>query len=141
MQTQFRILTANELPKIIPMLQELGAYKVPVDLLESRLNEMQSQHYKCMGVFVNNTLVGMSGLWFQTRHYAGKSMEIDHVFIGPEYRNKGLGSKFMLHLESFAKQEGCTAIELNSYVENFPSHKFYYHHGFIARGFHYIKRF
>ena len=66
MQTQFRILTANELPKIIPMLQELGAYKVPVDLLESRLNEMQSQHYKCMGVFVNNTLVGMSGLWFQT---------------------------------------------------------------------------
>ncbi len=141
MQTQFRILTTAELPIIIPLLQDLGEYKVAPELLKSRLEEMAQQHYKCIGVFNNNDLIGMSGMWFQTRHYAGKSVEIDHVYLAPEHRNKGLGSKFMEFIETYVKSEGCQAIELNSYVENFPSHKFYYNRGFIARGFHYIKWF
>ena len=29
---------------------------------------------------------------------------------------------------------------LDAYVENFKAHKFYYREGFIARGFHYLKK-
>jgi len=29
---------------------------------------------------------------------------------------------------------------LDAYVENFKAHRFYYRHGFHARGFHYLKR-
>ena len=73
-----------------------------------------------------NVLVFITGLWFCTRHYAGKSVELDHVYIQPEYRGKGLGKAFMLWIRTYAKTKGCNTIELNTYVQNYPSHKFYY---------------
>ena len=32
-------------------------------------------------VFKDEILVGVVGMWFCTRHYSGRSVEIDHVFI------------------------------------------------------------
>lgn len=139
MPIHFRLLTKDEIPDIIPLLARLGEHKVPESLLRERLNEMRDQNYECMGVFDDSKLIGMSGMWFQTRHYAGPSVEIDHVYIDPEYRNSGLGTDFMNHIESYAKSKGCQAMELNTYVENYPSHKFYYNKGFVLRGYHFYK--
>ena len=53
---------------------------------------MFSQNYECMGVFIKSKLIGVVGLWFQTRLYSGSSCELDHVYILPEYRRFGVGS-------------------------------------------------
>ena len=43
-------------------------------------------------------------------------------------------------LEAEAKRKGCKILMLDAYVENFSGHKFYYREGFIARGFHFLKK-
>ncbi len=82
---------------------------------------------------------GVTGLWFCTRHYSGKSVELDHVIIDENYRNKGLGKEFMIWIENYVKDKGYEAIELNTYVQNHPSHKFYYNLGFDILGYHFLK--
>lgn len=39
----------------------------------------------------------------------------------------------------YAKKKSCNWIALNSYVHNFPSHKFFYNQGFVAKGYHFVK--
>lgn len=137
---KFRIIPNTDYEQIIPLVYALNEEKVSVDLLQSRFDEMKHQNYECAGVFDDNDyLVGVTGLWFCTRHYVGKAVELDHVYIKPEHRSKGIGKQFMNWINEYVKEKGCNSIELNTYVQNFPSHKFYYNEGFEIWGYHFFK--
>lgn len=134
-----RIIEKKDILIIVPLLQKLGNYSVSEVLLKERLQEMVQQSYECLGVFDGDKLVGTCGLWFQTRHYAGRSVEMDHVIIEDAYRSHGLGKRLFDFVSDYAKKKSCNWIELNSYVHNFPSHKFFYNQGFVAKGYHFVK--
>ena len=140
MNYQFRIISNNDLDQIIPLVYELNEARVNKELLSLRFNEMKHQNYECAVIFNEDGIVGVSGLWFCTRHYIGKSVELDHVFIKPNHRGNGLGKQFMEWLYDYVKSKGCKSAELNTYVQNYPSHKFYYNEGFEILGYHFLKQ-
>lgn len=140
MRYQFRIIPNEDFEQIIPLVYALNDERVSKDLLRFRFNEMKHQNYECVGVYEENAgLIGVSGLWFCTRHYVGKAVELDHVYIKPEYRGDGLGKKFMNWINDYVKGKGCNSMELNTYVQNYPSHKFYYNQGYEILGYHFFK--
>ena len=56
---------------------------------------MVTQNYEWADIFDGEKLIGVFGMWFCTRHYSGKSVEVDHVYIDDDYRGKGLGKQFL----------------------------------------------
>lgn len=110
------------------------------ELLLERFGEMFDQNYECWGVYLENELIGVFGLWFMTRHYAGRSCEPDHVYIEDTYRGKGIGKKMFAWIFKYAKSKGCETSELNSYVVNYPSHKFYLNEGYEIWAHHFFKK-
>ncbi len=141
MSYQFKIIPKDDFDQIIPLVYMLNQESVSEDVLKSRFNEMKHQNYECVGVFDDtDDLIGISGLWFCTRHYAGKSVELDHVYIKPEHRNNGLGKQFMRWIEDYIKRKGYQSMELNAYVQNYASHKFYYNEGYEILGYHFLKK-
>lgn len=124
---------------IIPLVQKINS-KTPEELLKQRFLEMiELPHYECIGLFVDEKLVGVTGLWYTTRHYIGKSVEPDHVVIDEAYRGKKLGKQFFKWIYEYTALKGCEAVELNTYTGNTKSHKFYYNEGFDIYGFHFLK--
>ncbi|MFV0541299.1 MAG: GNAT family N-acetyltransferase [Aestuariibaculum sp.] len=140
MTFDFKILDKKDIEKVIPLVEKLNNYNIPVDVLKIRLTEMVNQNYECAVIYKDNTIVGISGMWFCTRHYAGKSLEVDHVFIDEIFRGNGLGKRFFKWIYDYAKTKGCETVELNTYVGNHPSHKFYYNEGFNILGYHFLKK-
>ena len=140
MKIDFRIIPPSEILVIIPLLLKLGSEDVSEADLKERVLEMAQQNYECIGIYDSEKLMGICGLWFQTRHYAGKSLEVDHVIIDDDYRNNGIGSQLMEFVYDYAHKKSCNWVELNTYVHNFPSHKFYYNQGFVAKGYHFVKK-
>tara|TARA_R100001530_G_scaffold22249_2_gene18333 strand:+ start:79 stop:513 length:435 start_codon:yes stop_codon:yes gene_type:complete len=134
-----RIIDPKDIFSIVPLLQQLGYNTVAEPVIKERLLEMVEQNYECLGIFDAEKLIGTCGLWFQTRHYAGKSVEMDHVIIDDAYRGHGVGKKLVEFVSDYAKKKSCNWVELNSYVHNFPSHKFFYNQGFVAKGYHFVK--
>lgn len=140
MSLVFRILQNEEIHNAIPLVEKLNDYKISYEVLNQRFLEMLTQNYECAAIFDGNTLIGVCGLWFCTRHYAGKSMELDHVYIDLDYRNKGLGKDFFKWIYNYAEVKGCNTVELNTYATNYASHKFYYNEGFNILGYHFVKK-
>lgn len=140
MELAFNKILKDELHQIIPLMLEYGEYQTEESLLRSRFEEMLGQNYECFGVYLGEELIGVFGLWFMTRHYAGKSCEPDHVYLKPVYQNKGFGKEIFNFIFEYAMQRGCETAELNSYVHNFKSHKFYMNHGFVIKGYHFLKK-
>ena len=139
MNLSFKVIDKKNINSIIPLIQKLTNNTNSNDLLIERFAVMVNENYECAGVFDDNKLIGVCGMWFQTRHYCGKSMEVDHVYIEKVYQSKGIGKQFFKWLYNYALSKGCTTSELNTYVQNYPSHKFYYNEGFEIFGYHFYK--
>ncbi len=100
----FKILDKKDINSIIPLVQELTDNNFSGSILKDRFAEMIIQNYECAVVCDGDKLVGVCGLWYCTRHYSGRSVELDHVFIDENYRNKGLGKQFMNWIEEYVKE-------------------------------------
>lgn len=136
----FKIIDSKNINLVIPLVQKLNGNKVSDAVLEQRFAEMITQNYECAGVFDDDKLIGVTGLWYCTRHYSGKSVEPDHVFIDDGYRGLGLGKQFFDWIYNYVKKKGCEAVELNTYVSNPQSHKFYFNEDFKILGYHFFKK-
>lgn len=136
----FKIIENENIDLVIPLVEKLNGNKVPDETLKQRFSEMITQNYECAGIFNNEKLIGVCGLWFCTRHYSGKSVEPDHVFIEDDYRGQGLGKQFFKWIYNYALSKGCEAVELNTYVSNSASHKFYFNEDFKILGYHFLKK-
>ncbi len=140
MELAFNKILKEELNYILPLMQEYLEYKTEESLLRQRFEEMFDQNYECFGVYLGKELIGVFGLWFMTRHYAGRSCEPDHVYLKPDYQGMGYGKEIFEFIFNYAREKGCETAELNSYVHNYKSHKFYMNHDFVIKGYHFLKK-
>lgn len=139
MNISFKAINKDEILSILPLLYKANS-TTPQNILKERVLEMANYNtYECVGVFDNDKLIGISGLWYSIRHYSGKSVEPDHVIIDDAYRGKNIGKQFFNWIYKYTKSKGCEAVELNTYTGNRKSHKFYYNEGFEIYGFHFVK--
>ena len=136
---EFKIIPSDQIDLIMPLVKKMAKDFVADAVLLQRLEEMSTQNYECVGVYDHEQLIGVAGMWFCTRHYSGRSVEVDHLCIEDAYRNQGLGSQLMIWIENYVSKKGYETIELNTYVENILSHKFYQKQGYKKLGFHFLK--
>ncbi len=139
MDFDIRFIAHEQMDSIIPLLVQLNP-KITYDLLKSRLKDMVLQGYQCVGVFDNDKLIGISGIWVLVKYYVGKHIEQDNVIILPEYQGKGIGKLLTDWIFDYAKSIGCAASELNCYTANESGHRFWVAQGYEAVAYHYKKK-
>lgn len=140
MDYQFQLIPAEKIHSIQPLLQLLNE-GLDKEIILQRLDEMITRGYKCLGVYDNEKLIGICGIWMLTKIYIGRHVEPDNVTIHPDYRNKGIGEKMMEWVNEYAVSNGCIASELNAYVGNNKGHRFWMNQGYKILGFHFQKKF
>ena len=139
MHLKFKIIPSNEIKVVIPFVKKMSKVTISDSVLLSRFNEMINQNYECLGVYIDEELVGICGMWFSTRHYCGKSVEIDHLYVIPKLRNNNIGGQIVSWVEKYALSKGFNTIELNAYIDNEKPQKFYLKQGYEKLGFHFLK--
>jgi len=133
-----KITSAEEMLGSFDLIRELSPDVSP-EAYKKMLEEMVPHNYFQVGVFDGKELLAVSGYWIATKIYSGKYLEIDNFVVAAKYRSKNIGKMLVDWMLEEARRQACKTVLLDAYVENFKAHRFYYRHGFIARGFHYIK--
>ena len=136
---EFREMTPRDSDWIVPLANKLhpaiGAEKIRAYLAEM----FNLPTYHCFGLWQNGKLVAVSNGWITVRFYSGKQLEVDNVIVDPELRSQGVGKYFFACIQDWAVRNDCNTIELNTFVQNSKSHKFYYNEGYAILGFHFQK--
>jgi GNAT superfamily N-acetyltransferase len=136
---EFRELTIRDSHTIVPLANKLHPATAP-EIIRAYLAEMFNlPTYHCFGLWQNGKLVAVSNGWITIRFYSGKQLEVDNVIVDPDLRSQGVGKYFFAHIQEWALQNDCKTIELNTYVQNSKSHKFYFNEGYVILGFHFQK--
>ncbi|MFR0679201.1 GNAT family N-acetyltransferase [Dysgonomonas mossii] len=136
----FKILSSKDIPEISILGQQLNP-SLSTDQILGRLTQMfEYPNYRCFGLYIGQELMGIVSGWITVRLYSGKQIELDNAIIESSVQSQGLGKFFFDSVEAWAKQNQCCTIELNTYIENSKSHKFYFKEGYSILGFHFQKQ-
>lgn len=136
--SEVRLIATRDIYSIVPLLCELNP-KLAEDTLRSRLAEMLTQGYQCAGLYVEQQLVGICGIWIMTKCYVGKHIEPDNVYVSPAYRSQGRAQQLITWVQEYGRSQGCIATELNCYISNALGRAFWEKEGYVAIGLHYQK--
>jgi GNAT superfamily N-acetyltransferase len=134
-----KLETAAEMAAMHSLIKELTP-DISFDEYIKLLELMVPHNYRQVAVYDTEKIAGVSGYWICAKIYSGKYIEIDNLVVASAYRSKGIGKLLVDWMLEEGKKQGCRTALLDAYVENFKAHKFYYREGFIARGFHYLKK-
>lgn len=133
-------LSSENLDEIVLLTKHLNP-NIEIEVLKKRQLEMfQLDHFICFGIYKGQKLIGVSGGWITVRLYSGKQLEIDNFIIDPDIQSNGYGQQLLDAMQNWALTQNCETIELNTYVQNSRSHKFYYRNDFSILGFHFQKK-
>jgi GNAT superfamily N-acetyltransferase len=136
----FRILTADYIHEIAVLGQQLNPTLTLQETKDYLIQMFEFEHYTCFGVFKESQLIGISSAWTTVRLYCGKQLEVDNVIIEPTMQSQGIGKALFEFIESWSKDQDYQTIELNTYIQNAKSHKFYFNLGYSILGLHFWKK-
>jgi GNAT superfamily N-acetyltransferase len=139
MEIKFKLIEKTNLTIILPLLHELDPVISEI-ALKARLREMIEKGYECVGIYNEDELIGLCGIWTLVKYYVGRHIELDNVYIKKKYRNSGIGKQLDAWLKDFALSRGCEAIELNCYVNNEKGKHFWESNDYSLIGLHYQKK-
>lgn len=134
-----KLIAPEYIKSVIPLLHKLNP-SIEISVLEIRLKEMLLNNYECVGVYDETKLIGISGLWILTKYYVGKHIELDNVYMLPEYQGKGLGKQLVNWILDYGKSKDCIASELNCYIDNTKGHKFWESMGYEKIAYHFARK-
>lgn len=136
---QIQKLTINDVDTIVELTQHLNPTIDKEVLRQRHIQMFDFDHYHCFGIYTDDELIAVSSGWITVRLYSGKQLEVDNLIVNPNIQSKGIGKQFVTAMEKWAIEQGCETVELNTYVQNGRSHKFYYNLGYNILGFHFLK--
>jgi ribosomal protein S18 acetylase RimI-like enzyme len=138
MQQVIELGTKTEMMEQFPLIQQLYP-DYTLEKYGNLLTAMLPNNYKQIIVVENGITIGLAGFWIGTKLWSGKYLEMDNVVVHENFRSNGIGSIMTNYLNQKAIDEDCKMIVLDAFSTNFGAHKFYMNHGFVPKGFHFIK--
>ena len=132
------LTTVKEMLAQIETLKHLYP-KLTLEKYKTYLTDMVPHRYIQIGVFDNETCLGITGCWLSTKLWSGPYLEIDNFIVHPDHRSKGIGKLLTDFVEEKAIHLGCSNIVLDAFTSNFTAHRFYYNQGYGPKGFHFVK--
>jgi ribosomal protein S18 acetylase RimI-like enzyme len=138
MQQVIELTTIDEMMEQFSLIQQLYP-DYSAEKYHDLLTAMIPHNYKQIIVVENGITIGLAGFWIGTKLWSGKYLEMDNVVVHEDFRSNGIGSIMTNYLNQKAIDEDCKMIVLDAFSTNFGAHKFYMNHGFVPKGFHFIK--
>ncbi|WP_322551304.1 GNAT family N-acetyltransferase [Flavobacterium psychraquaticum] len=132
------LTTIEEMVAQLPIIKQLYP-DYTIEKYKSLLEQMVPNNYKQFIVVQENQTVGLAGFWIGTKLWSGKYLELDNVVVHQDFRSQKIGSIMTNYLNQKAIAENCNMIVLDAFTTNFGAHKFYMNHGYVPKGFHFVK--
>ncbi|SJL82883.1 GNAT family N-acetyltransferase [Vibrio palustris] len=135
MEVQFLEKNADYTSVLDMLLQLRPSYNR--DSLAAQVEKQQSMGYQVVYVKSKQNILAVAGFNVGEKLAWGKYIYIDDLVTHCECRSLGVGSFLIDWFKSYALENSCDQIHLDSGVQRFLAHKFYLREGFNIASHHF----
>lgn len=130
----------EEIMKCFSTMKTLRAHLKENNFL-LQIKELFNDGYQLASLNIGNKVVSVAGFRILKSFSMGKSLYLADLASLETERSQGYGTKMMQWLKTYAHQNGCDAIHLDSGVQRHRAHKFYLNKNMNIECYHFVERF
>ena len=104
-----RIADNNDYPQLIALFSEFADFERRKEQMTNSVDKMnaESDFFNCLVAEKDGKIIGYVAFFYCYFTWSGKALYMDDLYITPDYRGKGLGTRFITMLKEIAAQSGC----------------------------------
>ena len=126
-KTQIAIAsTDEEIRRCFPVMRELRTHFTDEQKFVDQVKRQQKQDYHIAYVESEGEVRAVAGYRFLESLFSGKNLYVDDLVTRERDRSRGFGGELIDWLVAQARKHGCETLELDSGVQRFDAHRFYF---------------
>jgi GNAT superfamily N-acetyltransferase len=118
--------TPEEIGRCHPVMRELRPHFHDADEFVERVERQQQEGYLLAFVEADGEVRAVAGYRFLESLFSGKFLYVDDLVTRSTDRSSGFGGQLLDWLIEQARAHGCEQLELDSGVQRFEAHRFYF---------------
>ncbi len=130
--------TDADIARCFPVMHQLRPHLVAADFV-ARVRGMQRENFH---LAFREDAVGevraVAGYRYQEKLVSGKNLYVDDLVTDPTQRSHGHGRALLAWLIDQARAHGCDNFELDSGVQRFDAHRFYFRERMHVSSYHFV---
>jgi GNAT superfamily N-acetyltransferase len=118
------IVEKEDLVAIYPIMNQLRTH-LSLEQFLTMVGDMKEDGYRLFALEDEKKIVALAGVAVVTNLYNGRHLFVYDLVTDQKNRSAGYGANLLFCLHQFAKENGCTLVELSSGVQRVDAHRFY----------------
>jgi len=128
MTTLIRKATESDFEQIISLIHELAVFENQTDELINNLERMRNESeffHAYVAETPDKVIVGYATYIFCYYTWVGKSLYMDDLYVQPEFRGQGIGTRLIRSVIEYAAETKCHRVRWQVSNWNDPAIRFY----------------
>jgi GNAT superfamily N-acetyltransferase len=127
-----------DLLRCFPVMVQLRPHLVEAGFV-TRVRRMQEEGFLLARVEEDGAVRAVAGYRFHEKLFSGRTLYVDDLVSDPAQRSKGHGAKLLAWLADQARARDCDLLELDSGVQRFDAHRFYFRERMNIASYHFAR--
>lgn len=135
-----RVAIANsteEIRRCYPVMHELRTHIASEREFLERVARQQEQGYQLAFVESDGEVRAVAGYRYLDSLFSGKNLYVDDLVTRDRDRSRGYGGQLLDWLAGEARANNCETLELDSGVQRFDAHRFYFSKRMSISSYHF----
>ncbi len=129
--------TDSEIARCFPIMQQLRPHLFESEFV-TRVRTMQQAGFYLAALEVDGTVAAVAGYRFLEKLFSGRNLYVDDLVTDGQQRSRGHGAALLNWLYAQAQTHDCTQLELDSGVQRFEAHRFYFRERLHISAYHFV---
>lgn len=118
--------TVEDIRRCFPVMRELRTHITDEKKFIERVQRQQEQGYWLAFLESESEVRAVAGCRFLESLFSGRNLYVDDLITRDSDRSRGFGGELLDWLTEEARKNGCESLELDSGVQRFDAHRFYF---------------
>ena len=118
--------TENEIARCCTVMRELRTHLADQEDFVRRVARQQQEGYQLAFLEWDGEIRAVAGYRFLESLFSGKNLYVDDLVTRDADRSRGYGGQLLDWLIAQARANNCETLELDSGVQRFDAHRFYF---------------
>lgn len=104
----------------------------------AQVRRMQADGYRLAFLEADGAVRAVAGYRTYEKLFSGKNLYVDDLVTDTTQRSRGHGASLLRWLADEARRLGCVQLELDSGVQRFEAHRFYFRERMHISSYHFV---
>ncbi len=124
--------------RCFPVMAQLRPHLVETEFV-ARVRRMQGEGFRLARLEEDGTVRAVAGYRFHEKLFSGRNLYVDDLVSDTTRRSQGHGARLLAWLAEQARARDCDLLELDSGVQRFDAHRFYFRERMRIASYHFSR--